>query len=302
MMFASCSSENDVLSGMGNTNVPTENGVLATVSCNIKGITTKVMADVENDYVVKDAILLLSKGGSILSAARMDNVLYTKNQTGLQIIAVANADEATYQALEKLTKVEDIEKQALAVADLKHLVKISKPVDVKFDNDKATQAHVDIKVEQVAARIDLSKLSVNIKAADSESVLLESVELYNQNTVGILNGNPTSQSGAYTRETITINQSINNGSSISDVCHFYSFANNNDENKTTIRLNLVIDGKAQPREFTIKHDKIEKVVAGYNYQLNISLIVKGENVEPEVTFTVAAWETSHLSGDLTETL
>ena len=313
IIMVSCSSEGDILNDMSNANNQVNSEVAAAISCNIYNNVTKASSSepggTENatqntNEEVKSVIFFLMKDDQVLSCKEnIDATLYTKKQEGLTVIAVANACDATRQELVKATSRSQIYGQPLRDADLNQLIKIGESEKIeKFEalNEKTVTASAEIEVRQIAARIDLAKLTVNIKASDSKTVKLTSVELKNQNIQGNLKGEFTgfangSVNTKYGTETILKNNELNK-----NICRFYTFAND-DDNQTTLVLNFEVDNVKSTRAFEIKHlNDGNMVKSGYLYRLNITANVYGENVDPKVTFEVVDWKTSQVSGEMKE--
>lgn len=310
VVMTSCSSEGDVLSEMEGQNKPAE--IAAAISCSINKMETKASMESGDKVLagegegVKSVIFFLMKGNDVLGCKENVNAqIFTKKQSGLSVIAVANASTEVAGKLRTATNRDAIMAVALGTDDLASLVKIGEAVinesDYKENNSTVT-ANVAVTVYQVAARIDLSKLTVNVKAADSKVVKLTKVELVNQNVNGRLDREAASFSNGSINTVSSNTINMTTGKVEENLCHFYTFANTDTKNMTAMQLTFEVDGKEVPvRTFNIKHSDNNNVVkSGYLYRLNITVNVYGENVEPEVTFTVADWKTSQVSGDMIE--
>lgn len=285
--LVSCSTESDILDQVNKPAV--DASMEALISCSINNVNTKAV--VEDDKAITSTVFFLldSEGDVLAYRSGSSNASFlAKSQEGLKVLAVANASTE----VAKLKNEAAIMAQTLIENDLNSLVKVGSS-NVIFTGTSAT---VSVTVSQVAARIDLSKLNVTI--TDADVVTLKSVELINQNVNGIMNGAIAAFSGkTVSAETKKV---LFNGT-IDNVCHFYSFANNAD-NATALQLNFDIDGKTVSTSVVIKDatNGIAKVLSGANHQLNLTVTIQGENVIPVVTFTVADWNKSEISVDITE--
>ena len=294
--LVSCSSENDILNEMPSQNTVVS-GIEATISCVINNVQTRA-AQEENDEAINHIVyFLLDNNGDVLgyrSTSNSSASFQTKNQKGLSVLAVANAT-TDVTAMSSRDGIMDL---ILSEGDLNSLVKVGEK-EVTFGKDD--NASVQITVNQIAARIDLSSLTLTI--TDADVVKLESVELKNQNTAGKMNGTTQTFAGSAKKVETSPNVLLSNGENTETVaCHFYSFANGS-ENATSLVLHFDIDGKKVSKEVKIKLDgktELFGVKSGANYKLSISAKIQGENVIPEVSFTVADWNKSQISVDMND--
>ena len=278
--MVSCSTENDILNDMNNNN---SNATVedAVISCSINNVATKSVANNNEKEIANACFFLLNKEGDVIGyrTGKETATFKTKQEAGMKVLAVANISAATMTTLSTLASRTAIEDVVLNANDLNELPKMG---------EATAEANTAITVNQIAARIDLQKVTVS-SLTNANSVSLTKVELVNQVNQIALNAN--------------ISETVLGGKdgSATDIATLYTFANDA-TNATALRLTFTTDGgKVLTTEVTIKHDnKDVKVVAGYNYQLNISVNITGNNVIPTVTFTVADWNDSSFSVDMTE--
>ena len=296
--LVSCSSENDILNEMPSYNTEVS-GIEATISCVINNVQTRA-AQTENDKAINNVVyFLLDNNGDVLGYRSTSNnsaSFQTKNQKGLSVLAVANATTDVTTDVTTMSSRAGIMNLILSEGDLNSLVKVGEK-EVTFGKDD--NASVQITVNQIAARIDLSSLTLTI--TDADVVTLESVELKNQNTAGMMNGTTQTFAGSTGTVEATKNITLVNGENEAAACHFYSFANGS-ATATALVLYFDIDGKKVSKEVTIKvaNNGANGVVSGANHQLQIKAAIQGENVTPEVSFTVADWNKSQISVDMSE--
>lgn len=289
VMMVSCSTESDILDDMSKVEISATTGVEATISCSINNIMTKAGTDKTQDAEgteknVANAIFFLVKNGEVLGSANVDRPIYTKNQSGLQVVAVAGITPEMKAELSTKRTVAEIGDYLLT--DLSLFTKMG-TAEVVFGSSTETSAEVTVNVTQVAARIDLVKVNISKTAADK--VTLTKVELFNQVVSGTLNGTSKQQNG-------TVEGTLNTTGNGNVCSPLYSFAGK----EVSLRLTFDVDGKEKVKEFTVKHNDIAKVESGYAYRVTFNAKIVGENVEPEVIFEVADWKTSSLIGNMTE--
>lgn len=307
VMMVSCSTEGDVLDEMTQVETPATSGVAAAISCSINQVMTKAGSETQpagdKNEAVQRVLFFLMKGNQVLGYKEdAKATIYTKKQSGLTVIAVANASDATRTALVKATTRESIYAITSGVADLESLIKIGESGEITefIEEGSTVTANASVAVNQLTARIDLNKLTVNVKATDNKVVKLTGVTLKNQNTTGLMSGKAAGFIARNIQGTIRTNE-LNSGVAYDDICHFYTFANETTATPTTMVLSFEVDGISSSREFKIKHiNEGNMVKSGYLYRLNVTVNLSGENVEPEVTFEVADWKTSTVTGDLEE--
>ena len=285
--MVSCSTENDILNDMNtnNSNATVEDAV---ISCSINNVATKALDNTDEATIKNACFFLLDADGYVLGYRTGANsaTFKTKKEEGMTVLAVANISDATMSTLSTLASRAAIEAVVLNANDLNELPKMG---------GAAAEANTAITVNQIAARIDLKSVTVK-SLANANSVTLTKVELVNQ-----VNQIKLNESEAHVNSEL-----VNAGIGVTelpaeDIATLYTFANNGAD-ATALRLTFTTDGgKVLTTEVMIKHDnKDVKVVAGYNYQLNISVNITGNNVIPTVTFTVADWNDSSFSVDMTE--
>ena len=294
--LVSCSSENDILNEMPSPKTEVS-GMEGTISCIINNVQTRA-AQEANDKAINNVVyFLLDNNGDVLgyrTTSTSNASFQTKNQKGLTVLAVANA---TTDVTTKSNR-NGIMSLILSEGDLNSLVKVGEQ-EVTFGNDG--NATVQIVVNQIAARIDLSSLKLTI--TDAEVVKLTSVELKNQNTAGKMDGTTQGFVGSIEKIEMSKEVILYDGENADAACHFYSFANTDSENATALVLHFDIDGQKVSKEVIIKvaNGGANGVVSsGANHQLHISAKIQGENVTPEVSFTVADWNKSQVSVDLND--
>lgn len=287
--LVSCSAENDILNEMPTQNTEVSS-IEATISCAINNVQTKAgEADGDND-INNVVYFLLDNKNEVLGYRTSNSASFqTKNQGGLKVLAVVN----TKANITTLASKDAIMSQLLDETDLNALVKVGEAA-VVFAGNTGT---ADITVNQVAARIDLSSLTLTI--TDADLVTLESVELKNRNLAGKMDGTTVALNASTVAK--STNQKMANGAVAANVCHFYSFANGS-ENATALVLHFDIDGKKVSKEVAIKvsNGGTNGVVSGANHQLAITATIQGENVTPVVSFTVADWNKSQISVDMND--
>lgn len=300
LALASCSTEGDVLSEMEGNNAPADNYVAAAISYSIinNGIATKASTIEEgspegatqgtNEAIVCNEIFFLMKGDVVLGCQTdIKGTIKTKKQDGLTILAVTNISEETRTALAVATNRSQIMAQALGDADFALLPKMGEK-EVTFGMATASntvEGKAEITLEQLTARIELTNVEMTGIAADD--VRLTAVYLKNQRTEGQVSGQGT-------------NLIANSAEQAGKGTCFYTFANNT-QDVTALVLVFSVDGKKQEKEVKIKHtDGQTNVNSGYIYRLTVKTKVIGENVTPEVTFTVADWNKSEISAGMTE--
>lgn len=285
VMLVSCSTEGDMLDDMSKVEASATTGVEASVSCSIHTVMTKADGNTQaaegTEASVANAIFFLVKNGEVLSSANVGSEIYTKNQSGLQVVAVAGITPEMNAALSALRTVDEITNYTLNNVSL--FTKIG-TADVKFADTKEDRAEVAVDVTQVTARIDLVKVAITKTAADKVS--LTKVELFNQVVSGKLNGTVVAQTGTATG---TLNATSDGSSPL------YSFAGQ----QVSLRLTFDVDGQEVVKAFTVKHNGSNEVKAGYVYRVTVNATLVGGNVEPEVTFEVADWKTATVTGNLT---
>ena len=290
--MVSCSTENDILNDMNtnNSNATVEDAV---ISCSINNVATKALDNTDEATIKNACFFLLNKEGDVIGyrTGKETATFKTKQEAGMKVLAVANISAATMTTLSTLASRTAIEDVVLNANDLNELPKMG---------EATAEANTAITVNQIAARIDLQKVTVN-SLANANSVSLTKVELVNQvNEIALNAGNAKINETAVDAN---ISETVlgGEGDSATDIATLYTFANDA-TNATALRLTFTTDGgKVLTTEVMIKHDnKDVKVVAGYNYQLNISVNITGNNVIPTVTFTVADWNDSSFSVDMTE--
>lgn len=294
LVMTSCSTEGDILDDMAKVEVPATSGVAAAVSCSIyTNVGTKSEADNTQkaegaEANTENAIFFLVKGDDVLGCSAVKGgKIYTKNQSGLKVIAITSLSATVSSELSTMTKVSDIVSYRLT--NVSDFTKMGQ-AEVNFSSATANEAEVNVTVSQVAARIDLVKVNITKVAADK--VTLKKVELLDQVTSGTLNGTVVEQ-GA------TVEAGLNpaNGNACASL---YSFAGEG----VKLQLTFDVDGKKVRKAFTVKHkvgnSSTDEVKAGYVYRITFNATITGENVEPTVTFDVASWKTSQVSGDMVE--
>ena len=285
--MVSCSTENDILNDMNtnNSNATVEDAV---ISCSINNVATKALDNTDEATIKNACFFLLNKEGDVIGyrTGKETATFKTKQEAGMKVLAVANISAATMTTLSTLASRTAIEDVVLNANDLNELPKMG---------EATAEANTAITVNQIAARIDLKSVTVK-SLANANSVTLTKVELVNQ-----VNQIKLNESEAHVNSEL-----VNAGIGVTelpaeDIATLYTFANDA-TNATALRLTFTTDGgKVLTTEVMIKHDnKDVKVVAGYNYQLNISVNITGNNVIPTVTFTVADWNDSSFSVDMTE--
>ena len=297
--LVSCSADSDILNDMPVQNTESS-GVESVISCSIGNMQTKASVTVADDEITNAVFFLLDGEDNVLGY-RINNTkatFQTKDQADLKVLVVANASQNLQNSIINCSTGTAIWGQTLGADDLKSLVKIGEKKVGTFTNSNAS---VEVIVKQIAARIDIASLTLNIK--DADEVTLEQVELINQNTKGYMDGKYVDFVGTSTTALIAEfqNRKFDDGIAQTDICTFYSFANEDVNNKTTLKLSFKIDGKTVNTLVTIKDSsREERVVSAANHQLTITATIIGDNVTPEVTFTVADWNKSQISVDLEE--
>lgn len=295
LVMVSCSTEGDILDDMAKVEVPATSGVEAAISCSLynnvmtKGETDKTQDAEGAEANIDNAIFFLVKGNDVLGCSTVkDGKIYTKNQSGLKVIAITSLSSKVSSELSVMTKVNDIKDYTLT--NLSDFTKMGE-TDVNFLTPTADHAEVNVTVSQIAARIDLVKVNITKVAADK--VTLKKVELLDQVTSGKLNGT------VVVRGT-SVEAGLNpaNGNACDSL---YSFAGEN----VKLQLTFDVDGKEVVcNAFTVKHkvgdSSTSEVKAGYVYRITYNVKVTGENVEPTVSFEVAPWKASTISGDMVE--
>lgn len=298
--LVSCSADNDILNDIPAQNTEVSESE-AVISCSIDNIQTRATVTVADDAITNAVFFLLDGEDNVLGY-RINNTkatFQTKNQADLKVLVVANASQSLQTAITACSTGKAIWGQTLGADDLTSLVKIGEEKVGAFTENSI---NVEVEVKQIAARIDIASLTLNIK--DADRVTLEQVELINQNTKGYMDGKYVDFVGTSTTASIAklfSDRVFTSGTAQTDICTFYSFANENVNNKTTLKLSFKIDGKTVNTLVTIKdNDKKERVVGAANHQLTITATIQGENVTPIVTFTVADWNKSQISADMEE--
>lgn len=296
--LVSCSADSDILNDIPAQNTEVSDAE-AVISCSIDNIQTRATVIVADDEITNAVFFLLDGEDNVLGY-RINNTkatFQTKNQADLKVLVVANASQSLQTAITACSTGAAIWGQTLGADDLTSLVKIGEK-KVGSLTDKST--NVEVTVKQIAARIDIASLTLNIK--DADRVTLEQVELINQNIKGHMDSKYADFVGTSTTAAKVFSDRVfTSGTAQTDICTFYSFANENVNNKTTLKLSFKIDGKTVNTLVTIKdNDRKERVVGAANHQLTITATIQGENVTPIVTFTVADWNKSQISADMEE--
>ena len=283
--MVSCSTENDILNDMNTNNSANATVEDAVISCSINNVATKALDNTDEATIKNACFFLLDAKGDVLGYRTGANsaTFKTKKEEGMTVLAVANISDATMSTLSTLASRAAIEAVVLNANDLNELPKMG---------GAAAEANTAITVNQIAARIDLKSVTVK-SLANANSVTLTKVELVNQ-----VNQIKLNESEAQVNSEL-----VNAGIGVTelpaeDIATLYTFANNGAD-ATALRLTFTTDGgKVLTTDVTIKHDSAVKVVAGYNYKLNISVNITGNNIDPTVTFTVADWNDSSFSVDM----
>ena len=282
--MVSCSTENDILNDINNNN---SNATVedAVISCSINNVATKALDNTDEATIKNACFFLLDAKGDVLGyrTGKETVTFKTKKEEGMKVLAVANISDATMATLSTLASKAAIKAVVLNANDLNELPKMG---------EATATTNTEITVNQIAARIDLQKVTVN-SLTNANSVTLTKVELVNQ-----VNQIKLNESEAHVNSEL-----VNAGIGVTelpaeDTATLYTFANNGAD-ATALRLTFTTDGgKVLTTDVTIKHDGAVKVVAGYNYKLNISVNITGNNIDPTVTFTVADWNDSSFSVDM----
>ncbi|WP_143813365.1 hypothetical protein [Parabacteroides provencensis] len=313
-VFVSCSSEDDILNDMGKgQNLELVQGEkMAYVSFNIDGIQTRAGLS-ETD--IKSAVCFLLDGDDkIIGYADKDGKILTKVKTGLKVVAVANASEATIANLKKQSTWADLKKVELGKDDLDGMIKINKEPTAfdftiegvpdtpgKYEGDYPTEK-VTVRVDQVTSCVEFCSFeTVYAEGVSDEfktrvkNITLESCRLVNANKNGLLEGVAKYIGLNYELSSMNSAQlAIGSGETVSPGKAFLAFANNETYlNATALEVTYQVDSKEKKTSvFKIKKNGINEpygVEAGKKYQLRVKVTVKQDDVELFVSCSVLPW-------------
>lgn len=314
VVAVSCSMEDDVLNDMSNENIPTtaENTAYLSFNLNMGEAQTKSSSVTENPDsaagtmkevdITSVVFFLLDKNGDVLGVGNgKEAKILTKVKEGMTVLAVANCSNAE---ISKLSNRDVILATSLNAQDLTNLVKVGESGVIVFEDnfgDKSTayapekEKKVTINVSQVAACVELNKLSFVYKANEKQyDVKLTGVGLENQNAIGILTRNFVE--GGYKDVTISKDQILSAAGTFDKApAKFYTFANEASASTTKLVLSFEVNGEKVIKKYSIKTPKNvgigydEIVKSGYLYRLTVTSEISSGVIDCKISCTVSDW-------------
>lgn len=280
-----CSSESDsVMNDIENKNeVPASKEVVAVFNISLSGQAIQSRsADAEpedanpKESEIKNCfIAAVSENGTVLCSFTSNNPSDIKMlvkvsdtyQPVLTFVAVANVGDQAMNDLLQSKNLSSIEKVTLTETP-ETLVKVGFNKVNSYSISEGNKTDITIPLTQRTAAVELASLIV-----DDNNVVVESLELVNVKNNTKVKGEGTADYIASSILTIHDNNYTS--------ARLYAYENTSDT-KTAIKIIYTYKGVVYDRTYTIKTDKIEKILSGKLYKLDVKISSSSAAIEFEV--------------------
>lgn len=305
----SCSSESDILNDIPSQNIPTASvSEVSYVGVDVKSTNVQTKADKSAEQTITNAVFFLLDGENVIGYAdKMDAKIFTKTRSDLQVYVIANLTSATIANLSVLKTLTAIQDVIFSAEDLKLMPKVGS-ANVTFNNGSSSTTEVptctvEVKVAQRNACIRLASCEVTgfSEGKAIDNVVLTKVAIANVKTQGYV-GKDADVEGTFGNDFKTVSYNLwNKDGKVTGsfkAVDFLSFRNTS-ETKTAMTLTFTVDGVEKQLTFDIQaKNEAKKIENGYLYNVNVTVAVKGNTIEPTITLTVNDWNESYISGDM----